>query len=107
VIQRDITVSVYMDDIAISAPTGDALQNVFEGLRSKIQEANFQINLEKTVPPTELMELFNCELELNRASVTGARRTAFYAEPRSTAGCEAFERYCQSIERGNEWPPVA
>jgi hypothetical protein len=42
-----------MDDIAISAPTGDALQNVFEGLRSKIQEANFQINLEKTVPPTE------------------------------------------------------
>ncbi|MBI1869274.1 MAG: hypothetical protein HYS06_13440 [Methylocystis sp.] len=106
-IQRDITVSVYMDDIAISSPTGDALQNVFEELRSKIQEANFPINLEKTAPPTELMELFNCELELNRASVTGARRTAFHAERRSAAACEAFERYRQSVERGNECPPVA
>lgn len=104
---RDITLSVYMDDIAISSPSRDVLQKVFRELTIKIQEANFPINLEKTMPPTELMNLFNCELELNRASVLEARRAAFYAGMPSAAACEAFERYCQSIECGNEWAPVA
>lgn len=105
--RRDITLSVYMDDIAISSPSYYVLQKVFEELTIKIQEANFPINLEKTMPPTELMKLFNCELELNRASVMEARRATFYARKPSAVACEAFERYCQSIECGNEWPPVA
>jgi uncharacterized protein YjaG (DUF416 family) len=90
-----------MDDIAISSHSDDVLQRVFEKLTIKIQEANFTINLEKTMPPTELLELFNCELELNRASVMEARRAAFYAGMPNIAACEAFERYCQSIECGN------
>jgi hypothetical protein len=49
--QREITLSVYMDDIAISSPANDVLQKVFEELKTKIQEANFPINLEKTKPP--------------------------------------------------------
>lgn len=106
-IQRDISVSVYMDDIAISSAVNDVLQKAFEELKVKIQEANFPINLEKTTPPTELMGLFNCELEFNRASVTETRRAAFYAGTRSAMACETFERYCQSIERGNERPLVA
>jgi hypothetical protein len=99
--QREITLLVYMDDIALSSPANDVLQKVFEELKTKIQEANFPINLEKTKPPTELMELFNCELELNRASVTEARQTAFYTESPSADAREAFERYCKSIECGN------
>jgi Reverse transcriptase (RNA-dependent DNA polymerase) len=105
--RRDITLSVYMDDIAISSPSYDVLQKVFEELTIKIQEANFPINLEKTMPPTKLMNLFNCEIELNRTSVMEARRAAFYAGMPSATACEAFERYCQSIECGNEWPQVA
>lgn len=100
--QKDITLSVYMDDIAISSPSNDVLQRVFQELKIKIQEANFPINLEKTMPPTELLGLFNCELEYNRASVMQARRSAFYAGMPSEAACEAFEGYCRSIERGNE-----
>jgi hypothetical protein len=106
-IQSDVTVSVYMDDIAISSPARGKLQSVFGGLKTKIEEANFPINFEKTVPPTEIMELFNCEIEHNRASVTGARRTAFYSEPRSAPSSDAFERYCESIERGNGLLPTA
>jgi hypothetical protein len=90
-----------MDDIAISSPERQGLQDVFNELKAKIREANFLLNDEKTTPPTELMEIFNCELERNRASVTEARRTVFYDEPRSAAACEAFESYCESVARGN------
>lgn len=106
-IEGEVTVSVYMDDIAISAPSSEKLQSVFEGLKAKIEEANFPINVAKTVSPTELLELFNCELERDRTSVTEARRTAFHAEPRSAASSEAFARYCESVERGNVSPPTA
>ncbi len=101
-IHKEITVSVYMDDIAISSDDKGALQKVFDELRSKIHEANFSLNLEKTAPPTEFMQLFNCELEINRAAVAEPRRTLFYDKPRSAAASDAFERYCESVERGNK-----
>jgi hypothetical protein len=101
-IHKEITVSVYMDDIAISSPTSDPLQTVFERLKAKIEEANFQINPEKTKPPTELMQLFNCELQIDHVSVTEPRRKLFYDKPRSAAASDAFERYCESVERGNK-----
>lgn len=100
-IQTEVTVSVYIDDIAISSAECNTLQNIFDRLKAKIHEANFLINLEKTAPPTELMQIFNCELELNRASVTTARRTTFYDEVRSVAACEAFETYCRAVAWGN------
>lgn len=100
-IEGEVTVSVYMDDIALSSPCGEKLQRAFDELKAKIEEANFPINVTKTLPPSELMELFNCGLERGRTSVTEVRRTTFYSEPRSAASTEAFERYCDTIERGN------
>jgi hypothetical protein len=103
-VQGHVRVSVYMDDIAISSDSVEKLQSAFAELKAKIEEANFPINGAKTVSPTALLELFNCELERNRTSVTEARRTAFYAEPRSAASNDAFVRYCASVEQGNSSP---
>jgi Reverse transcriptase (RNA-dependent DNA polymerase) len=101
-IESEVTLSVYMDDIAASSPDLDVLEDAFDGLKAKIHKANSPINDEKTVPPTEWLELFNCELERNRTTVTKTRRTAFYDQPRSAAACEAFERYCKGVDRGND-----
>lgn len=102
--RSEVTVSVYMDDIAISSGSGEKLQSVFDKLKAKIEEANFPINIAKTVSPTESLELFNCELERDRTSVTEARRNTFFAEPRSAASKTAFVRYCESVEQGNVSP---
>jgi hypothetical protein len=57
-VRGDVTVSVYMDDIAISSDSPEKLQSTFAQLKSKIEEASFPINVAKTVSPTELLERF-------------------------------------------------
>jgi hypothetical protein len=102
---RDIrgraTVTVYMDDIAISSDRLDLLQGIFPLLQAKIGEAQFQINANKTIAPCPSMELFNCDLELDRTAVSKDRVAEFYDEPKSDRSIEAFRRYCMSVEEGN------
>jgi Reverse transcriptase (RNA-dependent DNA polymerase) len=100
-IQSDVTVSVYMDDVAISASNRKLLESIFEKLMIKVEAANFKISTEKTVAPTNSLELFNCGLESNETYVTEQRRTAFYSTKRTEKSGTAFEKYCQSIKHGN------
>ncbi len=97
-----VTVSVYVDDIAISASDHCTLQQCFEELKMRVVEANFSLNTDKTSPPASSMELFNCELEVERTAVTATRRDEFYSRTTSSTGLEAFENYCRSVEAGNE-----
>lgn len=99
--QSEVTVSVYMDDIAISSSSYSTLEIVFAELIEKIKEANFPLNYSKTVRPTDCLQLFNCNLEHNYASVTEIRRSVFFSETRTPVSEEAFKRYCAAIERGN------
>lgn len=103
-IQAHVTVSVYMDDIAISSNDLSLLEDVFTVLQGKIVEANFQLNLAKTVAPSSVIELFNCDLELNRTAVTDERIAAFYGEPKDDFSKAGFERYCRSVVDGNREP---
>lgn len=101
-IRTEVTLSVYMDDIAISSPNAFVLGGCFEELKAKILEANFPVNTDKTASPANLMEVFNCELKPRRTSVTEARRETFYSRAPSGASREAIANYCRSIEDGNE-----
>lgn len=96
-----ITVSVYLDDIAISSSTSEPLSAAFDELIKRIEAAGFTLNAQKTAAPANSMELFNCGLEFNQAAVTEARRQAFYATQPSDVASTAFHMYCRSVERGN------
>lgn len=100
-IHDEITVSVYMDDIAISSPTLEPMKEAFNQLKIKIEEANFQINLEKTKNPLDFMQIFNCNLEINHVSVTQIRKKLFDEKIRSAESRASFDIYCKSVERGN------
>ncbi len=100
-IAEQLTVSVYVDDIAISSNNKRVLERAYRKLRSKIIESNFQINEAKSNAPGLQMELFNCDLTRFQTSVTDQRQAAFYATNHTEAGKEAFETYCDTIEEGN------
>ncbi|MES0178695.1 reverse transcriptase domain-containing protein [Mesorhizobium sp. M0025] len=68
-----ITKSVYMDDIALS---GDDLG-------------------------APAMDVFNCDLSFGEAVVREDRKAEFYKVDRSAASSSAFDRYCATVEQGN------
>lgn len=97
----EVTVSVYMDDIAISSACRAALESVFLDLLAKIEEANFRVNQLKTTPPCEIMELFKCSIEQDWTAVTENRKSEFFSRKRTSRSKAGFERYCESVEAGN------
>ena len=90
-----------MDDIAISSTCRAPLEAAFFDLLTKIDEANFRVNQQKTMPPREIMELFKCSIEQNRTTVTETRKNEFFSKTRSSRSRAGFERYCESVEAGN------
>jgi Reverse transcriptase (RNA-dependent DNA polymerase) len=99
-----VTVSVYMDDIAISCNNKRVLERAFRKLRRKVPESNFTINEAKSIAPARQMALFNCQLEHLTTLVSEARRAEFYSEPRSDRSEAGFAAYCRSVEKGNGSP---
>jgi hypothetical protein len=100
-ISRIATVSVFVDDIAISSNDEGILKNIFTDLTTKISDADFQLNGAKTIAPTSALKLFNCDLEFGRTVVTDARIALFENGQRSNPSKEAFDRYCRVVEIGN------
>ncbi|OAP39031.1 hypothetical protein AU381_07960 [Sinorhizobium glycinis] len=97
-----ITASVYMDDICLSGPDQAALQVAFEGLLQAVEEAGFTLNDEKTRPPAEQIDIFNCSLENGDTRVLPERIDDFYSVDRSQASEEGFEVYCD-IVKSHTW----
>ena len=56
----------------------------------------------KLWPPAPAIDIFNCELEHGKASVTDERIYTFLADNPSQAAEDAFAAYCASVEMGNE-----
>lgn len=97
----DITVSIYMDDIALSGDDVATVGTAFEGLLTVLQESEFSINEAKTRVPSPAIDVFNCDLTFHQAAVREERRAAFYAQPSTEQSMLAFARYCESVEQGN------
>lgn len=101
-ISNEIIVSVYVDDIALSANDPGELEARFGTLLEVLDASNFRVNPKKVTATADALKLFNCELEHFRTAVTDERKAAFYAVAgRSGASEAAFERYCLSVESGN------
>ena len=98
---RQVTVSVYVDDISLSSPSAESVADAYARLVEGVPAAGFTLNDTKSRPPAAAMEVFNCELERDRAKVREARVEEFYAEPRSAESALGFQRYLASVEHGN------
>jgi hypothetical protein len=96
-----ITVSVYMDDIAISSDDSQLLQQAFGALVHAVAQSNFALNMNKTRAPAEAIQLFNCDLLHQVTIVRDERRANFYSKLRSDVSRLAFETYCERVRAGN------
>ncbi len=97
-----VAVSVYMDDICLSAQDEDQLRESFEGLIVALEDAGFTLNGEKTRTPSPQIDIFNCSLENGLTEVLPHRIAEFHSEPHTTAGEQAFEAYCD-IVKSHTW----
>ena len=88
-----ITRSIYIDDIAIASDDLPALTVAFEGLLDAAAAANFALNYAKVSPPSDRMDLFNCDLSQGETTVKDERVEEFYAKDRTQRAAGAFERY--------------
>lgn len=96
-----VSVSVYMDDISLSANDEAALNGAFEQLKAKLHESNFEIRVGKMRAPSAAMDVFNCDISHGKVEVHRDRIGMFYAEPRSPTSVGAFEEYCTRVKDGN------
>jgi Reverse transcriptase (RNA-dependent DNA polymerase) len=100
-LSKRITVSIYMDDIAVSGndliQLGETLSEIIEAAN----ESNFKLNDKKTKQPSEIIDIFNCILKKEESYVTDERVAEFNSKPRSSLSSKGFERYCGSVVKGN------
>lgn len=96
-----VVVSLYMDDIALSSNDLSALEDAFEAVLAALAEANFELSTQKVCPPSPAVDLFNCDLQTGHTQVRQERIDEFNSVPRSPESVAAFDRYCDSVEEGN------
>lgn len=100
-ISNTVTVSVYIDDIVISA---DSLRNTelcYSELLKVIELSGFQVNRTKTIEPNDQVSVFNCDLKQGETIVSFNRQAKFYAKDRSQESILGFELYCNRVLAGN------
>ncbi len=100
-ISQDVRVSVYMDDIALSGDDLSVLRDTYSALISVLEAEGFEVNGEKLRPPSEAMDIFNCDLSTGRASVRDERIEEFLATSPNQESQDAFVAYCATVEAGN------
>jgi hypothetical protein len=96
-----VTVSVYVDDIAISGNDLNDLQAIYEELEGAIIDSGFIISQAKRSAPANLVELFNCNIKRHQSKVTENRKNLYYSEPRTARSMFAFDAYCEAVSHGN------
>jgi hypothetical protein len=94
-------VAVYVDDITLSSNDLRSLNACYSELLAAFGDANFRPNMLKCVAPCKNLTVFNCSLVHEKTLVEPARIAEFLRFPRSAASMEGFERYCDSVRRGN------
>ncbi|MEL7700049.1 reverse transcriptase domain-containing protein, partial [Citromicrobium bathyomarinum] len=58
----DVHVAAYVDDISLSSDDGDALEAAYETTLRALAADGFAISTEKLRPPSEAIDIFNCDL---------------------------------------------
>jgi hypothetical protein len=104
---RELTVSVYMDDISLSSADGERLKFRFEELCSLMQRSGFALNAAKCRAPAEALDVFNCNLTGGRTQVLERRVAEFFSVARTEPSEASFLRYCAAVETGNDEPLVS
>ena len=101
-ISTRVQVSVYVDDISMSSNEFEVLANCFNQLREGCTTAGFQCSVEKTIAPTDMLQIFNCSLKERQTLVLPERIEEFNSRPHTNYSRTSFDRYCSSISDGNE-----
>ena len=96
-----VCVSVYMDDICLSADNEDELNWAYQSTLSVLEADGFEVSAEKLRRPASNIDVFNCELRRGHASVRDERVAEFYSKKPEAMSEEAFIAYCSSVEAGN------
>jgi hypothetical protein len=99
-----VLLTVYMDDISLSSDDLAGLELAFSELLSQLQAAQFEVSSAKVRKPAEAMDLFNCDVTCGQTTVRPERVVLFNSKERPETSLVAFDRYCQSVERGNSQP---
>jgi Reverse transcriptase (RNA-dependent DNA polymerase) len=98
----NVKAAVYVDDISLSSNDLEALQEAYNATLAMIESDGFSINSGKLRPPANMIDIFNCDLEHGKTSVTDDRIEAFLSNNPSQEAEEAFVAYCASVEMGNQ-----
>lgn len=96
-ISKDITVSLYMDDICLSGPNKRVVRSCMDSLLGAIDQAGFVVNREKLRLPCRKIDIFNCDISHGRVEVSAERCKEFYSEERSEHSRIGFELYCKKV----------
>ena len=73
----DIQVSVYMDDIIISAKSDKFLESVLSTIKDKAEKSGFPLNADKEEGPANSVTAFNIELSHNNLLIEDKRLKEF------------------------------
>lgn len=76
--RKDIVLSVYVDDIIISAENNQLLKEILDELKKHATKAGFQLNDEKEEGPSVKITAFNIELAKDSLKLTKDRLDHFY-----------------------------
>jgi len=92
--EEGVVITVYVDDILISANNLDILRQSYERVLSSIQQSGFEASAEKSEEPGTVISSFNCTID-NRITIVDERMERFreqllIASPRAR---EAIIRY--------------
>ncbi|MFT3808938.1 MAG: reverse transcriptase domain-containing protein [Micropepsaceae bacterium] len=98
---KSISVSVYMDDIALSSNNSVALSDAFASTKAALEKEGFKSSKAKEADAVDSIAIFNCDLSQGLTEVQPSRIEKFETEMRSADSEKAFEDYCASVARGN------
>lgn len=97
-----VKVAVYVDDISLSSDDPNLLKEAFDATLAALEADGFSASINKSRPPALAVDIFNCDLSHERASVQDSRIAEFLAAMPTQEAQEAFEAYCASVENGNK-----
>ena len=100
-VDKHATVSVYVDDLLISANDLDALKNLYWDILGAFKHARLDANEDKCIKPCEALSVFNCSLKNEETLVSTKRREEFHDVHRTSASINGFKKYCDSVKCGN------
>jgi hypothetical protein len=99
--EKDVMVSVYLDDIIGSHNDEDLLREAYEDIRQACVDSNLVPNPDKLVEPSKAIVAFNCDLTKGSTKVTSARIARFRATGPDAFSQQAFDAYIARVARAN------